>query len=182
VQACPEGALRHTGDHRLAARRREDLILRGGGPRWAGALEREGLSVLGRSLRLRHVGAGGWNGCEVEVNVLDTVVLDLLRFGVRFVASPRHADGILVTGPVTLNMEGAFRKAYDAVPSPKIVVAVGACAVSGGPCAGHPEARDGAAGVVPVDLWVPGCPPHPLTTLDGLLGLPGRLPSGKPPA
>ncbi|MCI0343370.1 MAG: hypothetical protein L0216_19865 [Planctomycetales bacterium] len=109
------------------------------------------------------------------MNVLGTVVFDLGRFGIQFVASPRHADGLLVTGPVTRNMQLALRKTWEAVPPPKIVIAVGACAISGGPYVDHPEQTDGAAATVPVDLFVPGCPPHPLTILDGLLRLLGRL-------
>ena len=133
--------------------------------------------LFGRSLKLRQVSAGGCNGCEADVNVLNTVVFDLGRFGIQFVASPRHADGLLITGPVTQNMESALRKTYEAVPSPKLVIAVGACAISGGPYIGHAEQRNGADSVVPVDLYIPGCPPHPITILDGLLRLLGRLDS-----
>jgi Ni,Fe-hydrogenase III small subunit len=96
---------------------------------------------------------------------------------VQFVASPRHADGLLVTGAVSRNMALALRKTYDAIPAPKIVIAVGACAIGGGPFAGHAEVEDGAARLLPIDLFVPGCPPHPLTILDGLLRLLGRLDS-----
>jgi Ni,Fe-hydrogenase III small subunit len=108
--------------------------------------------------------------------VLGTIAFDLGRFGVQFVASPRHADGLLITGPVTENMKLALEKTYEAVPPPKIVIAVGACAIAGGPYLGHEEQSNGADSVVPVDLYIPGCPPHPYTILDGLLGLLDRLP------
>jgi Ni,Fe-hydrogenase III small subunit len=107
--------------------------------------------------------------------VLSTVVFDLGQFGIQVVASPRHADGLLITGPVTENMRLALKKAYDAVPAPKIVIAVGACAIAGGPYINHPEQHNGAESVVPVDLYIPGCPPHPLTILDGLLRLLGLI-------
>jgi Ni,Fe-hydrogenase III small subunit len=120
------------------------------------------------------VSAGGCNGCEADVNVLQTIVFDLGRFGIQYVASPRHADGLLITGPVTENMRLALKKTYDAIPPPKIAIAVGACAISGGPYVDHPEVHNGADSTVPVNLYVPGCPPHPYTILDGLLGLLGR--------
>jgi Ni,Fe-hydrogenase III small subunit/formate hydrogenlyase subunit 6/NADH:ubiquinone oxidoreductase subunit I len=175
VSACPEGAIAYTTEHRLAARRREDLVVRGGGLERARALDAKMLRLFRRSLKLRVVSAGGCNGCESDVNVLGTIVFDLGRFGIQYVASPRHADGLLITGPVTENMKLALLKTYDAVPPPKIVIAVGACAISGGPYIGHEEVHDGAGSVVPVDLFVPGCPPHPYTILDGLLGLLDRL-------
>jgi Ni,Fe-hydrogenase III small subunit len=97
------------------------------------------------------------------------------RFGIQFVASPRHADGLLITGPVSKNMELALKKTYDAVTAPKIVIAVGACAIAGGPFVGHSQVHNGAGAILPVDLFIPGCPPHPLTILDGLLRLLDRL-------
>ena len=135
--------------------------------------------LFGRSLKLRQVSAGGCNACEADTNVLNTVVFDLGRFGIQFVASPRHADGLLITWPVSKNMTLALRKTWEALPAPKIVIAVGACAISGGPYVDHPEVENGAGGIVPVDLFVPGCPPHPLTILDGLLRLVGKIQSPK---
>jgi Ni,Fe-hydrogenase III small subunit/ferredoxin len=174
-EACPEGAVAFGTDHRLATRRREDLLTDGRTLALAEALEARSRRLFGRSLKLRQVSAGGCGGCEADVNVLGTVVFDLGRFGVQFVASPRHADGLLVTGALSRNMQLAVEKTWAAVPEPKLVIAVGACAISGGPYAGHPEVLDGAGALLPVDLWVPGCPPHPITILDGLLRLLGRI-------
>jgi len=179
--ACPTGAVRFTRDHRLAAKRRDELRVIGDAGPAAAALDESMRRLFGRSLKLRQVSAGGCNACEADTNVLGTVGWDLGRFGIQFVASPRHADGLLVTGPVPENMRLALRKTYEAVPSPKIVIAVGACAISGGPYIGHPEVCGGAAELVPVDLFIPGCPPHPLTILEGLLALLGRIEDSRLP-
>jgi Ni,Fe-hydrogenase III small subunit/ferredoxin len=178
VEACPHGAITQTGDHRLAVRRREDLVLGGPGReqvRLAAALDQKMLRIFGRSLRLRQVSAGGCGAAEADLNVLGTIGWDLGRFGIQFVASPRHADGLVVTGPVSRNMELALQKTWNAMPEPRIVIAVGASAISGGPFAGNPEVLNGAGSLVPVDLYIPGWPPHPLTILDGLLRLLDRL-------
>lgn len=174
TQACPTGAVSFSQNYSLAARRRSDLVLTGHEFKLARALDAKSRKLFGRSLKLRQVSAGGCNACEADLNVLSTVVFDLGRFGIQFVASPRHADGIVVTGPVTRNMRLALQKTYEAVPAPKLVIAVGACSISGGPYADHPEVHNGADPTLPVDLYIPGCPPHPITILDGLLRLLGR--------
>jgi Ni,Fe-hydrogenase III small subunit/NAD-dependent dihydropyrimidine dehydrogenase PreA subunit len=172
-EGCPEGAITYTPDYRLAARTRADLVVSDAEAPSVAALSAESRRLFGRSLKLRQVSAGGCGGCEAELVALGNVVFDLGRFGVQFVASPRHADGIVITGTVTPNMERALLGTYEAVPAPKLVIAVGACAISGGPFVG---ARTPAHGVsIPVDLYVPGCPPHPLTVLDGIVRLLGRL-------
>jgi len=184
VDACPQGAITFSPDFRLAERARARLVVRApeaaAAPTRELALSAELRRLYGRSLKLRVVSAGGCNGCEADVAVLGTIAFDLGRFGIQYVASPRHADGLLITGPVTANMREALQKTYEAVPDPRIVIAVGACAIAGGPYAGHGEAHGGADQVVPVDLYVPGCPPHPLTILEGLLGLLGRSGARRP--
>src|SRR5713226_6997840 len=126
---------------------------------------------LGRSLAIRQVDAGSCNGCELEIHALSNPFYDLERFGLRFVASPRHADVLLVTGPVTRNMREALERTYAATPDPKWVVAVGDCAVDGGLFAGSYAVVGGVDGVVPVDLHIKGCPPSPIQLLAGLLAL-----------
>ena len=171
--ACPAAALTFTSEHRLSVWEREDLIIQDGMPAVGSKPEDARLRLIRRSLKLRQVSAGGCSACEADINVLTTLAFDLGRFGIQIVASPRHADGLLVTGPVTENMKNALEKAYQAVPPPRLVIAVGACAISGGPYRGHSTTHNGVTGVLPVDLWIPGCPPHPLTILDGLLKLTG---------
>ena len=175
--ACPHGAIAFSRDHRLASRSREALVVSAEhSGELATALDAESRRLFGRSLKLRQVSAGGCNGCEAELVALGNVVFDLGRFGIQFVASPRHADGIVITGPVTQNMRRALFETWEATPSPRLVIAIGACAISGGPFAGSPVTSNGVPAELPVALWVPGCPPHPLTVIDGLLRLLGRLP------
>lgn len=178
AEACPHGAVRFTGDYALATSTREDLVTEAGELRLAHALDAAQRRVFGRSLRLRSISAGSCNGCEAELVALGNVVFDLARFGIQFVASPRHADGIVVTGAVSRNMHQALLDTWAATPEPRLVIAVGACAISGGPFRGGPEVLNGVPPDLPVDLWVPGCPPHPLTVLDGLLRLLGRMATG----
>ena len=136
---------------------------------------------LGRSLAIRQVDAGSCNGCELEIHALNNPFYDLERFGLRFVASPRHADVLLVTGPVTHNMAEALRRTYEATPDPKWVVAVGDCGRDGGCFAGSYAVAGGVGAVLPVDLHIPGCPPSPQHLLEGLLAL-LAVPTGMLPA
>lgn len=137
----------------------------------AAAVDRAARRRLGRSLSIRTVDAGSCNGCELELNALNNVFYDIERFGIRFVASPRHADVLTVTGPVTKNMREALLRTYEAMPNPKWVVAIGGCARDGGCFAGSYAVLDGAHRVIPVDLHIPGCPPAPREILMGLLAL-----------
>jgi len=137
----------------------------------AAALDRAARRRLGRSLSIREVDAGSCNGCELEINALSNAFYDLERFGLRFVASPRHADVLLVTGPLTKNMRVALERTYNAMPDPKFVVALGDCAKNGGVFAGSDVCLGGVSKVVPVDLHIPGCPPPPKDILAGLLAL-----------
>jgi Ni,Fe-hydrogenase III small subunit len=173
TRVCTTGALQFSRDFRLAGRSRSSIEISGDTPILLQPLDGAVRRLFRRSLKLRQVSAGGCNACEADTNVLGTLAFDLGRFGIQFVASPRHADGLLITGPVTANMKLALEKTYAAVPSPKIVIAVGACAISGGLFGTHPEAGRGAMDLLPVDLFIPGCPPNPWTILDGLLRLLG---------
>jgi Ni,Fe-hydrogenase III small subunit/NAD-dependent dihydropyrimidine dehydrogenase PreA subunit len=161
--------VRFTNHFELAVGRRESLITDGSYPDLAAQSVKRFKSLFGKSLQLRQVSAGGCNACEADINVLNTPAFDLARFGIQFVASPRHADGIMVTGPVTVNMKTALLKTYEAIPQPKVVIATGSCALSGGPFYGSEQVVDWIDKLLPVNLFIPGCPPHPLTILHALL-------------
>jgi Ni,Fe-hydrogenase III small subunit/NAD-dependent dihydropyrimidine dehydrogenase PreA subunit len=170
VEACPEGKITFTAEPKMGATEREHLLVRQGSVETTQVRASAAFAkIFGRSLRMRQVSAGGCNGCELELNAVANVNFDLQRFGIEWVASPRHADALVLTGPLTRAMSEAVRLAWDAMPEPRFIVAVGACAISGG-------LYDGAAGVdrsfleaaVP-SLYVPGCPPHPLTFVNALL-------------
>ena len=171
------GRVAFTRDHRMAASTRAGLVSPTGELELAQALDARIRSMFGRSLRLRSVVAGSCGGCEAELQALGNVVFDMARFGIQFVASPRHADGIVVTGAVNRNMTDALDRVFEAIPAPRLVIAVGACAISGGPFRGSDAVANGLPASWTVDLYVPGCPPHPLTLLDGLLRLLDRLPA-----
>lgn len=156
-------------DFAMGAASREALLCDGALPDLAAHAKKHFKKLFGRSLQLRQVSAAGCNACEADTNVLNTPFFDLSRFGIDFVASPRHADGIHVTGPISKNMKAALLATYEAVPAPKVVIASGACAISGGPFYGSPEIVGDLGTLLPVDLYIPGCPPHPLTTLSALL-------------
>jgi Ni,Fe-hydrogenase III small subunit len=174
ASACPSGKLSDTNDVMLAATDRQALVLSEAHPapdpvRVSDALRRR----FGRSLKLRSVSAGGCNGCELEVNALTNVNFDIGRYGIDIVASPRHADGLVLTGPITANMAQALQTCWDAMPEPKLVIAVGACAISGGLFADSPAVSREFLDRFRPSLYVPGCPPHPLTFVLGILDLLG---------
>lgn len=167
---CPSGLIRFTGDRHITVTSREQLLIRGGGqpvrPEQASEAIR---SMFRRSLKLRQVSAGGCNGCELELNAASNVNFDMGRYGIEFVASPRHADGIVITGPITRNMAAALEDCYEAVPHPKIIILYGACAISGGIFKDSAALNREFLSLHKTDLLVPGCPPHPLTFITGLL-------------
>jgi Ni,Fe-hydrogenase III small subunit/ferredoxin len=171
---CPSRKLTFTNDFRLASTDRAALMVSASHPdidpiKVSKALHQR----FGRSLKLRSVSAGGCNGCELEVNALGNVNFDLGRYGIDIVASPRHADGLVLTGPITRNMAQALHTCWDAMPEPKLVIAVGACAISGSPFEGSSAVERSFLERFKPTLYVPGCPPHPLTFVCGILDLLG---------
>lgn len=145
----------------------------------ATALQNDLWRILGRSLCIRAVDAGSCNGCELEIHALNNPYYNLEGMGIRFVASPRHADLLLVTGPVSANMEQALKRTFDAMPEPRLVIAVGDCGACGGVFGRSYASRGGAAAVIPVDLTIPGCPPAPAAILEGILRVAGAGLSAK---
>lgn len=172
--ACPSSKLSFSNDFKLATTDRSALMLGSTRPapdpvKVSAALR----TRFGRSLKLRSVSAGGCNGCELEVNALSNVNFDIGRYGIDIVASPRHADGLVLTGPITRNMADALQSCWDAMPEPKLVIAVGACAISGSPFEGSSAIERSFLERFKPTLYVPGCPPHPLTFVCGVLDLLG---------
>jgi Ni,Fe-hydrogenase III small subunit/NAD-dependent dihydropyrimidine dehydrogenase PreA subunit len=177
IEVCPTGALAQGLAFTEPARNRAGLIEPPPVPVAARGeeLARRTYRVLGRSLMVRHLDAGSCNGCDWEINATTNAVHDIQRFGIDFVASPRHADVLLVTGTVTRNLEIAARRTYDAMSAPRLVVAVGACAASGSPYPSGYASGEGAASILPVDVFIPGCPPRPEAIIEGLLLAVGRI-------
>lgn len=168
---CSSGALKLSKEYRLGAMTRSNLLASDGIYEPERPTDREFLKFCGKSLKIRQISAGGCSACELDFNVLGTLAWDMGRFGIQVVASPRHADCILVTGPVSRNMLLALKKGYDAAPRPVWVIACGACAISGGIYADSPETCGGIEEILKPDLYVPGCPPHPATLLEAMLRL-----------
>ncbi len=172
---CPSQAIAFTKEYRMGALTREKLIHNTDTDYEPDTSAHPVASKLfGKSLKIREVSAGGCAACELDFNVLHTLAWDMGRFGIMAVASPRHADAVLVTGPVSKNMLIALKKTIDAMPQPSCIIACGACAISGGIYSDSDECHQGLDSIVKVDLYIPGCPPHPTTTLDALLRLIGR--------
>lgn len=176
VLAMPE-VYRFTNDYRIAATRREDLVIRPGQSEPLrideAAVRKEVRRLFKKSLKLRQVSAGGDNSCEMELGAAGNVNFDMGRFGIEFVASPRHSDGIVITGPVTENMAGALEITYDAIPAPKVIILAGTDAISGGLFYGSPAVKRDFVEKHHIDLYVPGNPAHPLTFINGMMDLLG---------
>jgi Ni,Fe-hydrogenase III small subunit/ferredoxin len=174
VLACPSQKIQFSSDVHLASSTREGLVIRSGDSAAPSVQTSEPIKkMFGRSLKLRSVSAGGCNGCELELNAMANVNFDFGRFGIDWVASPRHADGLVLSGPLTRNMADALDLAYAGMPDPKFVVAFGACPISGGIFAESTTLDRRFLDRFAPALYVPGCPPHPLTFLNGLLDLLG---------
>jgi formate hydrogenlyase subunit 7 len=171
VEVCPTGAFTASSDWAFGVRRRGDLQWAEGATPEAAALKDTIKRVFGRSLHIRHVDAGSCNGCESELQALNNPFYNLHRLGIFFTPSPRFADLLLVTGPVTYAMAGPLKEAYEGMPEPKFVMAMGTCAVSGGTNGGGYACGNGLDGVLPVDIYVPGCPPNPAAIIHALLML-----------
>lgn len=167
-------SIRFGSEYRMGAMSRENLIARGGERELDEQLDAGIRALCGKSLHIRQISAGGCAACELDFNVLATLAWDMGRFGIKVTASPRHADALLITGPVTENMRMALQKSYDAMGEPKLVIACGACAISGGIYQTSEKAHNGAGDLLKADLYVPGCPPHPATLLEALVRFIGR--------
>jgi len=167
-------AINFSNEYRLGRMSREKLIVTGQSAEIDEQMDAGIKALFGKSLHIRQVSAGGCAACELDFNVLNTLAWDMGRFGLKVVASPRHADAVLVTGPVTDNMRLALQKTYDAIGKPKLVIACGTCAISGGIYQTSDKSANGVEDIMPVDLYVPGCPPHPATLLEALVRFMGR--------
>jgi Ni,Fe-hydrogenase III small subunit/NAD-dependent dihydropyrimidine dehydrogenase PreA subunit len=177
TEACPEGAISYTNNYKMAATSRDALRLREGSRISPKDCSEEIRRLFGRSLKLRSVSAGGCNGCELELGALSNVNFDISRFGIEFVASPRHADGVVISGTTTRAMAHALEATFEAVPRPKLLILFGACAISGGIFQLSDQLAREFIDRHGVDLYIPGCPPHPLTFVHGLLTYLRKLPS-----
>jgi Ni,Fe-hydrogenase III small subunit/NAD-dependent dihydropyrimidine dehydrogenase PreA subunit len=176
-QRCPRKAIHFTNEYHVSCSSRNQLIVAGTQSRITpDSASKKIKSYFGRSLKLRQISAGGCNGCELELNAASNVNFDMGRFGIEFVASPRHADGVVITGPLTKTMTEAIELCFDAVPVPKIIILVGVCAISGGIFKHSPEIERTFLTSHNIDLYVPGCPPHPLTFITGILDWLDRKP------
>jgi Ni,Fe-hydrogenase III small subunit len=172
--ACKCDAIQFTNYYKLSSTQRESLIITENMTpedyeKFAVVSRQEIKKVFGKSLKLRQVSAGGCNGCEMELNACSNCNFDMGRFGIDFVASPRHADGIVITGPITKNMSYALEDCYKSTPDPKVVILAGSCAISGGVFKDSTQLDRSFLEKYPIDLYIPGCPVHPLTFINGVL-------------
>jgi len=172
-KACPNGAIKFSNDHRLATTKKDHLMIGSGKTpdeyiNDAVKIKENIHRIFGRSLKLRQVSAGGCNGCEMELNACSNANFDMGRYGIEFVASPRHADGIVITGPININMAAALEDTIKSVPAPKLIILVGACAISGGIFQDSKILNRTVLEKLNIDIYIPGCPVHPLTFIDGI--------------